>query len=115
MMSRHEKVVPETTSTALVSPMIQLSDASIRTRKTNASDRPTARDFLASRRPSGDVRIAMNTRLSMPRTISSAVSVRSAAQALASVRRSSMQGFPRQQTDAEEINRDQRQAPDHVR
>src|SRR3954452_1892695 len=95
--------------------MIQLSEASSRTRNTNARDSPTARACRALRALKPVVRIAMKTMLSMPRTISSAVSVSSAAQAFASERSSTMSGPARQKPDGEEIDRDGAETPDHRR
>src|SRR5579885_609888 len=115
MMSRQDNARPPTAATGLVSPMMKLSDASSSTRNTKASDRPMARALRACRRPSGAVNSAMNTRLSMPSTISSAVSVSSAAQAFGSDRRSIMSGPARQQADGEEIGGDGDQRPGHVR
>src|SRR6185312_7267507 len=76
--------------TGCVIAMIQLSEASSRTRKMNASDRPMPRARCERALSSREVSSAMKTRLSMPSTISSAVSVNSAAQALASVNSASI-------------------------
>src|SRR5579885_2462971 len=115
MMSRHDKDSPAILSAGVVISMIQLSDASSSTRNRKASDRPTARACRALRGASGPVRMAMNTMLSMPRTISSAVSVNSAAHAFGSPIRSIMSNSARQQAGCEEIHGDQDQAPRDIR
>jgi len=93
--------------------MIQLSDASSKTE--HEGERQADRARLARlARPSGDVKIAMNTRLSMPRTISSAVSVSSAPRH-SDRHKASMSAPPRQHADAEEIDGDRDERPGHVR
>src|ERR1051325_4693785 len=74
------------------------------TRNTNASDSPIWRARLASRGEQRDTSTEMNTMLSMPRTISSAVSVMRAAHAAGSLKTSSiaLPHHPR----PEEVDRD---------
>src|SRR5262249_2710757 len=79
-----DNTAPATRNTGSVRPISQLNDASSKIRNAKASERPTARAVLARRRSSRAVKTEMKTRLSIPRTISSAVNVKSAAQALAS-------------------------------
>ena len=57
--------------------MIQLSESSSATRISKASVKPRRRAFSCERAGSFPARIEIKTMLSMPRTISSAVSVRS--------------------------------------
>src|SRR5437868_5638019 len=78
-------------------------------RKTKASDRPIRRARLASRGEQRDTSTEMNTMLSTPSTISSAVSVASAAHAPGSVRSPNIAPFlfgPPQQARSEEVERD---------
>src|SRR6476469_7580827 len=77
------------------------------TRNTSASESPIWRARLASRGEQRDTSTEMNTMLSMPSTISSAVRVTSAAQALGSVRRSSI--GPPQHPCPEEVHGDDTQ------
>src|SRR3954449_11098509 len=80
MMSRQENARSNSSNTGAVSPMIQAIEASKASRLSTASARPSRR--AESRRSSGNrpTRIAMKTRLSIPSTISSAVSVTRLAQ-----------------------------------
>src|ERR1044072_215122 len=73
-------------------------------RNTNASSRPICRARLASCGEQRETRTEMNTMLSMPRTISSAVKVTSAAQALGSVKSSNI-ALPHQPRP-QEVQRD---------
>src|SRR5665213_3293847 len=104
MMSRQDSASSPVVKTGRVMPMMVLSDASSSTRKMNASDRPMMRALRDRTLSSRAVSNAMNTRLSMPSTTSSAVSVSSAAQALASVRRSSIRSSLADDAGEEEIS-----------
>src|SRR5262245_15360800 len=110
MMSRHEIAMPKTAISGAVRPMSQVRPASMTTRKMKASDRPIWRARRAFSSSSRDVRTEMKTRLSMPSTISSTVSVISAAHACGSARSASafisaLLGEP----DGEEIGPDHHQ------
>src|SRR3954468_9884184 len=76
-------------------------------RKISASESPIWRARFASRGEQRDTSTEMNTTLSMPSTISSAVGVTSAAQALGSVRSSSI--GPSQQSRPKEERRNDTQ------
>jgi hypothetical protein len=89
MMSRHETAIPKRVNSGAVRPMSQVRPASMTTRKMKASDRPIWRARRAFSSSSREVRTEMKTRLSMPSTISSTVSVISAAHACGSARSAS--------------------------
>src|SRR5215472_16444952 len=85
MMSRQDIPMRKTVKSGAVRPMSQVRPKSMITRKMKARDKPiwrARRALFASRRA---VKTEMKTRLSIPSTISSAVSVTSAAHAFASV------------------------------
>src|SRR4051794_11631863 len=90
MMSCQEKSRPTTLNTGYVSCISQVRPSSRMMRNTSASDSPIWRARLASRGEQRDTSTEMNTMLSMPSTISSAVKVTSAAQAFGSVKSSSI-------------------------
>src|SRR6266545_8281800 len=110
MMSRQEMPMPNTVTSGLVRPIIQVRPNSIATRNTKASDRPIWRTSRASFGSQREVRSEMNTRLSMPSTISSTDRVTSASQAFGSSRRSIMIAQPVGQPDPDEVERDRHQA-----
>ena len=87
MISRQEIPIPKIVTTGAVSRISQVKPASITIRKMKASDNPIWRARRASLASQRDVSTEMNTRLSMPSTISSTVNVTSAAQAFGSKRR----------------------------
>src|SRR5712691_7764120 len=90
MRSRHESERSNRVTTGWVSRISQVRPPRMMTRKTNASIRPTWRARFALCWSRRDTRSEMKITLSMPRTISSTVNVTSAAHALGSVSRSSM-------------------------
>ncbi len=78
--------MPLTTKTSRVMPISQTRKVSSRMRNTNASESPIRRAWLACGSGIRDTITDRKMTLSMPSTISSAVSVSSAAQASALVR-----------------------------
>ena len=86
MMSRQEISIAKNENRGEVRPTSQVSANSIAIRKMKASERPMRRAHSAASGVQRDTRIEMKTMLSMPRTISSAVSVASAAQVFGSER-----------------------------
>src|SRR4051794_11983413 len=107
MMSCQEKSRPTTLNTGYVSCISQVRPSSRMMRNTSASDSPIWRARLASWGEQRDTSTEMNTMLSMPSTISSAVKVTSAAQAFGSVESSSIRTS--QQASPEEVQRDDTQ------
>src|SRR6266481_4803995 len=89
-MSRQETAWPSTPNSGCVSPMIQTIEASSARRVISANASPTCRARFWRSGGSRPARIAMNTRLSIPRTISSAVSVRRLAQICGSLSQSTL-------------------------
>ena len=76
--SRPEKPCPATANSGAVSRMIQVMESSSRMRVTNAPPSPSERARGCSVAGSFPARMEMKMTLSMPRTISSTVRVRSA-------------------------------------
>src|SRR5215208_3757632 len=109
MMSRQEMPVPKIVNSGARNAIKAVSVNSKARRKSSASDRPIWRARSASLGEQRATRTEMNTRLSMPSTISSVVSVTSAAHACGSVSSSSMRhasGEPPQHAGGSEIKPD---------
>src|SRR6266540_2333518 len=107
--SRHESERSNRVTTGWVSRISQVRPPSMMTRNTNASVKPIWRARFALCWSRRDTRSEMKITLSMPSTISSTVNVTSAAHALGSVSRSSMNQVrsfstsPAQKARAEEV------------
>src|SRR5215510_12308678 len=84
MMSRQAMPIPNRLNSGAVRPISQVRPKSMMTRNRKASDSPIWRTRRASLGSQREVRSEMNTRLSMPSTISSTDSVASASQAFGS-------------------------------
>src|SRR6266545_111284 len=113
IMSRQEMPIPNRLNSGAVRPISQVRPKSIITRNRKASDSPIWRARRASLGSQREVRSEMKTRLSMPSTISSTVSVASASQAFGSNSSAIISFQPIRQADGDHINRHRDQRPGH--
>src|SRR5215467_14164333 len=115
MMSRQDTPTPNRLNSGAERPISQVRPKSNMMRNTKASDSPIWRARRASLGSQREVRTEIKTRLSMPSTISSTVSVASASQAFGSSS-SSIIGFQSiSEANGHHIDRDHDQAAGHPR
>src|SRR5207244_137936 len=113
MISRQDMAIPNRLNSGAVKPTSQVRPASIMTRNRKASESPIWRTRRASLGSQRDVRIEMNTRLSIPSTISSTDSVASASQAFGSSSSAIIGLHSIGEANGDDINSDHDQAARH--